>query len=63
MLTDKHCKNAACPPEKKRARFSDAHGLYLEVSATPNTVSSAWLRCWSKSVASCSRCSFCHAAS
>lgn len=32
MLTDKHCKNAMCPPEKKRARFTDAHGLYLEVS-------------------------------
>lgn len=32
MLTDKHCKNALCPPEKKRARFTDANGLYLEVS-------------------------------
>ena len=32
MLTDKHCKNAACPPDKKRARFTDALGLYLEVS-------------------------------
>lgn len=32
MLTDKHCKNAICPPEKKRARFTDASGLYLEVS-------------------------------
>lgn len=32
MLTDKHCKNAACPAEKKRARFTDAMGLYLEVS-------------------------------
>lgn len=32
MLTDKHCKNALCPPEKKRARFTDASGLYLEVS-------------------------------
>ena len=32
MLTDKHCKNATCPPDKKRARFTDAQGLYLEVS-------------------------------
>jgi hypothetical protein len=32
MLTDKQCKNAACPPDKKRARFTDAAGLYLEVS-------------------------------
>ena len=32
MLTDKHCKNANCPVDKKRARFTDAGGLYLEVS-------------------------------
>ena len=32
MLTDKHCKNAVCVPDKKRARFTDALGLYLEVS-------------------------------
>lgn len=32
MLTDKHCKNAVCPPDKKRARFTDSAGLYLEVS-------------------------------
>jgi integrase len=32
MLTDKQCKNAICPADKKRARFNDAHGLYLEVS-------------------------------
>ena len=32
MLTDKHCKNATCPPDKKRARLTDAQGLYLEVS-------------------------------
>jgi integrase len=32
MLTDKHCKNAICPPDKKRMRFTDAQGLYLEVS-------------------------------
>ena len=32
MLTDKHCKNALCPADKKRARFTDAGGLYLEVS-------------------------------
>lgn len=34
MLTDKECKNAACPADKKRARFTDANGLYLEVSPT-----------------------------
>ena len=32
MLTDKHCKNANCPLDKKRARFTDSLGLYLEVS-------------------------------
>ena len=32
MLTDLHCKNATCPPDKKRARFTDSGGLYLEVS-------------------------------
>ena len=32
MLTDKQCKNATCPLEKKRARFTDSGGLYLEVS-------------------------------
>lgn len=32
MLTDKHCKNAICPPDKKRSRFTDSSGLYLEVS-------------------------------
>lgn len=32
MLTDKHCKNATCPTHKKRARFTDSGGLYLEVS-------------------------------
>lgn len=32
MLTDKQCKAATCPPEKKRARYTDANGLYLEVS-------------------------------
>lgn len=32
MLTDKQCKNAGCAPEKKRARFTDSGGLYLEVS-------------------------------
>ena len=32
MLTDKHCKNATCPADKKRVRFTDAQGLYLEVS-------------------------------
>lgn len=31
-LTDAHCRNAICPTGKKRARFTDAGGLYLEVS-------------------------------
>ena len=33
MLTDAQCRNATCPTDKKRARFSDSGGLYLEVSA------------------------------
>ena len=32
MLFDRDCKNATCPPDKARARFADAGGLYLEVS-------------------------------
>ena len=32
MLTDIECRNATCSPDKKRARFTDAGGLYLEVS-------------------------------
>lgn len=32
MLTNAHCKNATCPPDKKRARLTDSGGLYLEVS-------------------------------
>ncbi len=32
MLTDKQCKNALCEPDKKRSRFTDSAGLYLEVS-------------------------------
>ena len=32
MLTDAKCRNATCPPDKARARFTDASGLYLEVS-------------------------------
>jgi integrase len=32
MLTDAQCRNATCPPDKKRGRFTDAGGLYLEVS-------------------------------
>ena len=32
MLTDAQCRNATCPPEKKRSRLTDAGGLYLEVS-------------------------------
>ena len=34
MLTDRHCKNAACPAESKRVRLADSGGRYLEV--TPN---------------------------
>ena len=30
--TDAACKAATCPPDKARARFPDAGGLYLEVS-------------------------------
>ncbi|MDB5745088.1 MAG: phage integrase [Polaromonas sp.] len=32
MLTDAECKNAACPPDKSRARLACSGGLYLEVS-------------------------------
>lgn len=32
MLTNAHCKNATCPPDKKRARLTDSGGLYLETS-------------------------------
>ncbi|MDY0746577.1 integrase arm-type DNA-binding domain-containing protein [Paucibacter sp. R3-3] len=32
MLTDPACKNALCPPDKKRIRLSDSGGLYLEVA-------------------------------
>ena len=32
MLTDAECRNAICPPGRKQARFSDAGGLYLQVS-------------------------------
>ncbi|CAM4221681.1 Integrase/recombinase, includes phage integrase [Comamonas aquatilis] len=32
MLTDAQCRNAICSPGAKRERFSDAGGLYLEVS-------------------------------
>lgn len=34
MLTDAQCRNAVCPPEKKQARFTDAGGMYLQVSPT-----------------------------
>ena len=34
MLTDAQCRNATCPPDRKQARFSDAGGLYLQVSPT-----------------------------
>lgn len=32
MLTDITCKSALCPPERRRVRFTDAGGLYLEVA-------------------------------
>jgi integrase len=32
MLTDADCRNATCPPGLNRRRFTDAAGLYLEVS-------------------------------
>lgn len=32
MLTDTACRNATCPAGRPRARFTDAAGLYLEVS-------------------------------
>ena len=32
MLTDADCRNATCSPDKKRARLTDAGGLYLEIS-------------------------------
>ncbi|MEO5794909.1 MAG: integrase arm-type DNA-binding domain-containing protein [Rhodoferax sp.] len=32
MLTDPECKNAICPPGKKRERLTCSGGLYLEVS-------------------------------
>lgn len=32
MLTDVHCRNAVCPPDKPRARLANSGGLYLEVS-------------------------------
>lgn len=32
MLTDPKCRNAVCPPGKPHGRFTDARGLYLEVS-------------------------------
>jgi integrase len=32
MLTDEECKNATCPPYKKRARLACSGGLYLEIS-------------------------------
>jgi len=32
MLSDAECKNAICPPDKKRLRLSCSGGLYLEIS-------------------------------
>lgn len=39
MITEPHCKNAVCPPEKMRMRPADAGGLYLEV---PSNCSKWW---------------------
>jgi integrase len=33
-LTDAACRNAKCPAERARERFTDSGGLYLEVAAT-----------------------------
>ena len=32
MLTDAHCRNVTCPPEKTRVRLACSAGLYLEVT-------------------------------
>lgn len=32
MLTEIQCRNAQCPPERARVRFTDSGGLYLEVA-------------------------------
>ena len=32
MLTDAECRNAACPPDRRQARFADSGGMYLQVS-------------------------------
>lgn len=32
MLTDVDCRQAVCPPDRARARLTDAGGLYLEVA-------------------------------
>ena len=32
MFTDSECREATCPPDKARARLTDASGLCLEVS-------------------------------
>ena len=34
MLTDAQFRNAVCPPDKKQVRFTDAGGMYLQVSRT-----------------------------
>lgn len=39
MLTDLTCRSATCAPEKKRDRFHDGQGLYLEVA---NAGSKRW---------------------
>lgn len=33
-LTDAACRSSLCPPGRKQARYADAGGLYLEVSAS-----------------------------
>ena len=45
MLTDAECRNAKCPPDKKRLRLTDAEGLYLEVSPAGSKQASTWPAC------------------
>ena len=42
-LTDTACRNAKCPQGRPYQRFSDAGGLYLEVSRTGT-------KCWRRAV-------------
>ncbi len=32
MLTDVKCRNAICPPDRRKVRFADTGGMYLQVS-------------------------------